>query len=185
MRLSPLCLIPVAFVTLASCEGNVPPTPRAAWSVTFVDTGVDCAHMGHNSLVGKVTSNRKDAVITDGTDDTDVKCTVSPSGSGYNVDASASRKDLYLNILINGITSGATEAAPALGGLAYSSAITADAYTATASGDTACKYYFIPGSGEGVDKGKIWVAFQCPIVTTEGSTCAIQQGYAIFENCSE
>lgn len=186
MRLSPLCLLTLALATLGlSCSDPVPPTPRGAWTVSFVQqSAVDCKQAGHNSQVGAVTSNTKTSVITDGTDSTHVSCTVSDVGGGnFSVNAEAQKSDKYLNIVINKISAAATEAAPATGGIAYASANTVKTYTSDAM--TPCNFYFVPSSGEGVAAGKVWVAFKCPKIVADMSTCEIQQGYAIFENCGD
>jgi len=47
----------------------------------------------------------------------------------------------------------------------------------------ACQFYFEANSSEGVDVGKIWVAFTCPSVSSSQTTCSVQKACAIFENC--
>lgn len=186
MRLSPLCLLTIALATCGlSCSDPVPPTPRGAWSVSFVQkSAVDCKQAGHNTLVGSVTSNTKTAVVTDGTNGAHVSCTVSDLGNGnFSVSAQESQADKFLNIVISSIAATATETAPAPGGIGYASANTVKTYTTDDM--TPCNFYFVPNSGEGVAAGKVWVAFKCPAIVADGSTCEIQQGYAIFENCSE
>lgn len=181
MRLSPLGFLPVGLFLL-SCSDPVPPTPRGAVSVSFVDTGIDCAHAGHNTEIGKVGPASKDQVIVDGTNDADINCTVRVAGDGFSVEATATQKDKALTIIIDKLTAKNTEEAPATGGIAYTSAKTVDSYL-NATGSP-CEFYVIPPA-QGVAAGRVWLSFKCPVVEAEGSVCQISQGYAIFENCSE
>lgn len=183
MRLSTLCFVPVGLALLCGCSDPVPPTPRGAFTVSFVDTGVDCQHAGHNTQVGQVGPDNKDKVVVDGTENAEIDCEVHDAGGGkFNVSGSASQADKSINIIVNGITAGATEMAPAKGGISYVSANTVDAYLT--SQDNLCDFYFVPPR-QGIAAGRVWLAFKCPHIEAEGSVCAIQQGYAIFENCSE
>ncbi len=182
MRLFPLGFICVGLALLSGCSDPVPPTPRGAWTVSFVDTGIDCQHGGHNAKVGDVGPSTKNAVVVDGTEGANVNCSVRAAGKGFAVDASLQQSDKYLTMLISEISASATETAPAKGGVGYSSANTVDTYTTTETDK--CDYYFVP-SAQGVAAGRIWVSFKCPTLYAEGSTCAITQGYAIFENCDE
>lgn len=182
MRLSPLGFIPVGFLLFASCSDPVPPTPRGAFSVSFVDTGIECAHAGHNTVIGMVGPSNKEIVVVDGTSDTTIDCTVKPVTGGFSVEATATQKDKALTIVIDKIPATASEMAPTPGGIAYVSAKTVDSYLN--STDTPCEFYFIPPA-QGIAAGRVWLSFKCPMVEAEGSTCEISQGYAIFENCSE
>lgn len=183
MRLSHLGFVPVALATVVGCSDPVPPTPRGAFTVSFADPGIDCSIGPHNAQVGSVLMDRKDKVVVDGTEDARIDCTVTPAGSGFKVSASARQKDKGLFLEVPSISPGATEETPATGGLSYSSATTADAFNN--SDDEPCQFYFIPGTGEGVSAGKVWLAFKCPTVVSDGNECAIAQSFAIFENCSE
>ena len=78
-----------------------------------------------------------------------------------------------------------SKTAPAKGTLSYFSVETADVpYTADAT--SPCNFYF-DGATETVTPGKVWLAFDCPIIAdaSTGSTCAIQSGHAVFEDCKE
>lgn len=182
MRLSPLGFIPVGFLLFASCSDPVPPTPRGAFSVSFTDTGIECAHAGHNTVIGMVGPANKEVVVVDGTADASIDCEVKAVMGGFSVEASATQKDKALTIIIDKLPATATEEAPASGNIAYVSAKTVDSYQPTTG--TPCSFYFVPPE-QGVAAGRVWIAFKCPSVEAEGSTCAISQGYAIFENCSE
>ncbi len=111
-----------------------------------------------------------------------VDCEVKAVEGGFSVEATATQKDKALTIILDKIAPTATEEAPAKGGIAYVSAKAVDSYLNAT--DTPCDFYFIAPS-QGVASGRVWVSFKCPKIEAEGSTCAISQGYAIFENCSE
>lgn len=182
MRLSLLGLtVPVLIAGLTtSCSDPVPPTPRGAWSVSFVDPGGACSIQGHNASLGKVTdSDRANAVlVTSGEAGADITCSVVGSSS-FNVDATAYQSGSILQMVVNGLASSATSDNPAKGSIAFASPTTVATYASNE-----CDFYFVPGSGEGIGPGKVWVAFSCPDISSEGSVCQIKQGYAIFENCS-
>lgn len=167
----------------AGCSDPVPPTPRGAWSVSFISPNANCPVSGHNAKVGDVTDHTKERVIVDGEDNVSVDCTVSGSGS-FNVSANAidNANGLAFTMAVEGISPSATLDKPATGGVSFSSPTTGGEPAQSNSMDP-CIFYFIPDSGEGIDAGKIWVAFQCPSMQLDMGTCAIQQGYAIFENC--
>jgi hypothetical protein len=166
---------------LASCSDPVPPTPRGAWTVSFIDPGIECQHAGHNAQVGEVTDRTKQTLLSNGQDDAEVECIVSGSGS-FKVDASAYQSSKLLKIVVPSLTSAATIDAPAKGTVAFASPNTVKSYV---SPSNSCDFYFVEGSGEGVGEGKVWVAFKCEeIRLANESVCEIQQGYAIFENCS-
>ncbi len=182
MRLSLLGLtVPVLIAGLTtSCSDPVPPTPRGAWYVAFVDPGGACSIQGHNASLGKVTdTDRANAsLVTSGEAGADITCSVVGSSS-FNIDATAYQSGSILQMVVEGISSSATETNPAKGSIAFASPTTVATY---ASND--CSFYFIPDSGEGIGPGKVWVAFSCDAISSEGSVCQIKQGYAIFENCS-
>lgn len=184
MRLMTLGFIPVGLVFLAGCSDPVPPTPRGAISVSFVDNPpVECQHIGHNTQIGSVDNDSKDAVVVDGTDSTSIDCTVHDAGGGkFDVTASASKGASALSIVVNGITAAANETATAPGGIAYVSPDTVDSYQTPK--DNPCNFYFIPPK-QGIASGRVWASFKCPRIEAEGSVCEIGQGYVIFENCSE
>lgn len=187
MRLSVLGLMTAGLALLSGCSDPVPPTPRGAWTVSFVDTGAACQHKGHNTKVGDVGPSTKNAVVVDGTEGADVDCSVKASGAGFAVDASLTQNASGLSVLIGQIAPSATDMAPAQGAISYVSPETVDAYLTPP--DSKCDFYFVPG-GQGVAAGRVWLSFGCHKVEAEGSVCESMQtyalqGYAIFENCSE
>lgn len=187
MSLVRLGLVPVlGLLPLLSfgCSDPVPPTPRGAWSLAFVDPGAGCEIAGHNSAMGAVTKDTKDLVLVDGQDGATVECTVSGSSNFsvevYSVD---SNSGLTLNLNIGSINAQATKAAPAVGGLSYSSFKTGGE-PVSSDGMSPCIFWFVPETREGIGPGQVWLAFECPKMTIDTSNaCKIQNGFAIFENC--
>ncbi len=164
------------------CSDPVPPTPRGAFYVGFVDSGVDCAIAGHNTQVGVVNDHERTEVLTDGVDGAAIECKVTGSGA-FAASGSISHGGDYLAIDIPSIKfPDATKDAPVTGSASFASFKTIDTYSSTASG---CNFYFVNNgaNGQGVGAGKIWASFECPAVQADMSVCKIQQGYVIFENC--
>jgi hypothetical protein len=133
----------------------------------------------HTSSVGSVTADTKVAVVLNGDAGASVTCTVAGSGP-FSVNAQASQNDKSLSISIPSIAPSASQQAPAMGQLAYSSAKTAgNPYSG------ACALWFTASTPETVAPGKVWLTFACPALVSGMSTCPIQQGYALFENCNQ
>jgi hypothetical protein len=186
MNLARLGLVPVFGllpVVSFGCSDPAPPTPRGAWRVSFVDPGLDCPIAGHDAFLGKVDASTEGAVIVDGQDKTSISCSVTGSGS-FNVSAKGDNLSTaqggILDIKINGISSAATRESPALGTVAFASTETGGS---AATSSEPCHFWFVPNTKEGVDTGKIWVAFECPKMLIQGGSCQIAQSYAAFENC--
>jgi hypothetical protein len=183
MRLVRLALPLVAVAGLAACGDPVPPTPQAAYFVNFSDPGATCPQNSHQSELGVVDAKTRTGLVVDGTNDTQVRCTVSGSGS-FAVDARATRAD-SLTISIPSISASATQAAPATGKVGYSSAETAGNQYAPPT-DMPCQFYFQPGTPQSVAAGKLWVTFQCPqVIDGNGNQCRITESVALFENCTQ
>ncbi len=185
MRLARLALAVVSTSTLAvlaaACSDPVPPTPQGAWNLNFISPTGDCKTVTHSSQSGSVTKNSKNTLLVAGVEEATITCVVSGTNT-FSVSGSGNFKGQGVQISIPAIDSSATAMKPAHGGILFSTASTAGDYTSTA---TACDFYFIPGTGEGVTSGRIWVAFTCPTITQAMSTCALGESFAIFENCGE
>jgi hypothetical protein len=169
------------------CSSPVPPTPKGAWTVTFFSgQKTSACHINqHNAQVGVIGQSQRGDEVTDALDGASVSCEVS-GGGPFKVQASASQSGKSLSFSISSLSKSATEANPATGSLSYASPNTAgNAYVNT--GDTPCKFWFVPSTGEDVAAGKVWLAFACDAVRDDGhdSTCGIKSGFAIFENCSD
>lgn len=184
MRLA--ALLSLSFFGVAGfatgCTEPVPPSAQGAYLVFFQDTGVDCPQKSHQGVVGAMTKNTRTTLAVDGVDGADVSCTVSGSGNGpYAVDATISVGTNTLVVTIPAISKGTTSAMPAKGQVGFQSLDTADTYGTP--NDALCDFYFIEGTPESVDPGKIWVAFQCPKIVNQMSTCALAESFVLLENC--
>lgn len=190
MRLSPFlaCLPLVAFA--AGCGDSVPPTPKGAWAVTFMDDGPNgsqgCPITGHNAKVGEVTDTTKATLLQDGQEGADITCTVKGTSS-FTVNARAQQGATNLEVSISGLTGGATEANPIKGQLAFASGNTVDTFQTTS--EAPCNFYMTKPN-QGVAAGRVWLAFDCPAVQVDAqSVCQLGNppsgiyNYLIFENC--
>jgi hypothetical protein len=198
MRETGLSLITLSSILLAACGGStdgtggaggngtttsssvLPPTPDGAFTLTTTQDDVStCPIAGHTAVVGEVdAAQRTMTVDDDGT--TFVSCTVKGTGA-FQVHAKlddTAKSGNSFEISIPSITPAASEGAPASGNLVFSAPWTAGSpFTGN------CSFYFTPGTPETVDAGKVWVTFTCPGLQSAGSTCPLQIGYAVFENC--
>jgi hypothetical protein len=185
LALASLPLLACGMAVMA-CSSPVPPVPDGAWTVELVQgpNPAGCSIDGTNTMLGDVSDNMREAVVTNGQNDNSISCYVVANSDGsFNISAQGEGNGASLSITIPSIQPSATKMTPATGSGAYASQATAgDAYSSTPA--SPCDFYFIPGSGEAVAAGKVWLAFNCPAVTSEMSTCEILQGYALFENCS-
>src|SRR5262249_39811204 len=112
-----------------------------------------------------------------------VSCSVTGSGS-FTVNAQLNKAADGLEISVAGLAASATKNSPVTGSVGFTSPIAVKNYASDSK--TPGKFYFVPGGGEGVAEGKVWVAFSCDSVTAEGTdTCGINESYAVFENCSQ
>ncbi len=163
------------------CSDPVPPTPQGAYQVTFSSPSSTCGIQGHNAKVGYIDGLERSSVVVDG-DGASVSCTVSGSGT-FAVEAQITKDADNLQIAVPAITSAATPMNPVKGRVAFASPTTVSNYVADKNHE--CNFYFLPGSKEGVGAGKIWVAFQCPEVVAQDSTCRLLESYVLLENCTQ
>jgi hypothetical protein len=183
-------LAPCSAVLLAcfGCSDPVPPTPQAAFSVTFLDDGPEgsqgCAVTGHNTTLGDVTPTTKDKLLKNNVEGADVDCSVTGSGS-FNLDLSAFQGANGLILSVGGLKSrgsgGPTREAPAPGTVTFHSATTVDVYS---SSGAACNFFFADESNQDVAAGRVWLSFNCPLIVDGSSQCELGDSYAIFENCT-
>lgn len=187
MRFALAAVSVTALAAVAGCGSSSSTAPEAAFSVQMEQTDPEeCTIADNLGQVGSVTLMDIGNTVTDGMLDgmntAMVSCTVSGAGP-YAVQAQVTDGAYVLEISIDSISASATLTSPAMGNISYESADTADeAYSGT------CMYYFVPGaSGMGslvpIAAGRIFVAFQCPMLQQGMSICPITQGYAVFEDC--
>ena len=184
-RLAPCSVLLACF----GCSDPVPPTPQAAFSVTFLDSGPDgsqgCEVTGHNATLGDVTPTTKDKLIKNNVEGAEVECSVTGSGS-FNLDLSAFQGSNGLFITVAGLkprgSGGPTRDNPAPGTVGFHSSTTAlEVY---ASSGTGCNFYFADDSNQDVAAGRVWLTFNCPEIVQSMSKCELGDSYAIFENCT-
>jgi hypothetical protein len=183
MRLVAAALSTIALAAVTyGCSDPVPQSPDGAWFVSTSQLDATKCHMAqHNSTFGQVDDAHRIAVETDGVKGAHVSCTVSGTGNGpYAVQVLAQNDMVTLQLSINAISTTATEASPAKGGVAY---LDLDKTKVQYAG-TDCNFYFAT-KAETVATGKIWVAFTCDSIVNGDtmSDCTLTQGYALFENC--
>jgi hypothetical protein len=173
-----LLVPPALFMQSFGCSDPVPPIPRGAYTVSLVDFPVtDCMIVGHTSQVGIVTDSMKSQLFNNAEDGAEVKCEVTGEGS-FRATGSIFKGGNYFEMVIPGIAPGTGEMAPAKGSVAFASLQT----SGQAYSSDACDFWFA-NEQQGVAAGKFWAGFKCDSVLNEMSTCRVQQGYVIFENC--
>jgi hypothetical protein len=185
MRFAFLASSAAALAFLCGCSSSPPPPTDGAWFVSMVSNTGMCTLGDIMSETGLLTDQGEQMTIADGASNVMIQCSVAQSGSTFAVNITAQDTTAgtgsNLTLQIPSITKGATKASPATGTVSYSSSKTVDEEFAS----HACNFYF-SSSKEGVDVGQIWVTFDCPMITNGQamSTCDLQTGYAIFENCA-
>jgi hypothetical protein len=179
-----LAAFPVlALAALSGCGSSGSSTPEAAWSVQMEQSDVACTIADNLRELGAVTDTDIEMTVMDGRtvgmNVASVVCSVAGT-STFSVQAQANSGADSLQVTIPSISASASLSNPAPGSVAYESDATADnAY----EGD--CIFYFDSGMGSAppIAAGRIWVAFQCPMLQSQMSICPITQGYAVFEDC--
>jgi hypothetical protein len=167
--------------TVTSTTSSTPPStgPATAWWVALCG-GPLCALADSTRGIGQVDASAMANLVTNESPGGTVDCSVTGS-STFAVTAEAGLgDDGVLSIDIPILPTTATKAAPAIGFVEYES----EATSATPYSSLSCDFYF--EGNEGVSAGKVWVSFTCAKITDgeKDSTCALTQGYAVFENCS-
>ncbi len=169
------------------CEEPVPPIPQGAFLVNFVDTGADCPHKNHQSLLGDVNATERKSFLLDGAPGASVDCTVSGAALGpFSIEANLGFEGTEaLTISVDQIDAKATEAAPAKGSVGFSSSVTGNFFGA----GEPCDFYIEPagpsGDGQGVKPGEAWLSFKCPSMVNSMYTCALNESYVLIENCAQ
>ncbi|WP_437574652.1 hypothetical protein [Sorangium sp. So ce887] len=165
------------------CSDAEAPIPRGAYSLNFVDPGIDCNVSGHSEILGDVTADQKTRMLADGEEGATVDCSVTGSGTfAVTGRAKNSATATEIRVKIDGISPTATREMPATGSVSFSSARTSGiAFTSTT--EEQCTFWFDPESEQGVDAGKIWVAFECTAVKSGRDICEIRLGTLSFDSC--
>ena len=182
MRFARLAVLSALLLAGPGCSDDVPPTPKGAFSVSFQDTGTECAVKSHNMTVGSVTDTSKQTLLSDGQENAEVKCKVTGSGP-FAVSGSILQAGKFLDVTVGSLASGTKLEGPATGSVGYAGGVeTSNTYSSKA--DTPCNFYFTTGQ-QGVAAGRVWMAFDCPKIVSGQSTCELVTSYVIFENCDK
>lgn len=174
----------VLATTFAACSEPAPLIPKGAWSLVFIDTGSGCQIAGHNVGIGEVTADKRQTLVedgnVDGTVNTSVICSVIDNGGSFYFDAAESNSaGNVLTLIVNELPSDASKDKPAKGTVSYMSPNTAATFSSQQ-----CDFYFIDGTGQGVQPGNVWLTFECPTISAaQDNVCQIQIAYAAFEQC--
>lgn len=171
----------------AGCSEPAPVIPRGAWSIVFIDTGLDCQIAGHNRALGEVSADKRQTLVEDGAEEasniTEVICTVIDNDGSFSISGSeyhTSGIPLSLTISVPEMSASASKDQPAKGTVSYLSQDTATTFSSTE-----CNFYFLDGTGQGAEAGNVWLTFECPtIAAAQDNVCQIQVGYVAFEQCS-
>ncbi|WP_437596934.1 hypothetical protein [Sorangium sp. So ce590] len=165
------------------CSDPEAPIPRAAYSLNFVDPGINCNVSGHSETLGDITADQRVQMLADGEDGATVDCTVTGSGTfAVTGKARNSATATEIRVKIDGISPAATQEMPATGSVSFSSARTSG-ITFTSTTEEQCTFWFDPDSEQGVNAGKIWVVFECTAVRSGRDICEIRRGTLAFDSC--
>jgi len=181
------CSILVLGTFALGCEEPVPPTPQGGFQVNFVDTGAECPHKSHQSVMGIISQSARTQIAIDGVKGAEIACTVSGKDLGpYTIDANMTFEGTeVLTISVPKIDGKATEAAPAQGSVGFSSAVTGGDFF---SSDKPCDFYIEaggPAGSEGVKPASAWLSFKCPSIVESNTTCGLGESYVLIENCGQ
>src|SRR5579871_732669 len=149
--------------TSSSTHTAIPATPDTAWVVNLTGGGQNCNLPSSSQGMGMVEAMLIQVRILDqqavaGQGTATVSCSVTTAGAAFSVNAQARLGADSIQIDIPSLAPGATSLNPATGSISYESAATVTVYEGTG-----CHFYFASAS-EGVDAGKVWVAFTCDAI---------------------
>ncbi|APR86593.1 Hypothetical protein A7982_11942 [Minicystis rosea] len=166
----------------APSSGDPGSRAQGAYVFTMIQEDPFACHLaGHTAAVGQVSDKERGQVIADTVGGTRVSCTVS-GANGFHVHGEIDDSNNTGNTFeldIPSLTSDALENAPVEGTMVISAP-----WTAGVPYSGACKFHFGSAPPQGVATGRAWVTFTCPAMSDgASSTCPIQIGRAIFENC--
>lgn len=186
-RRTPFAAVAAAAVLATGVAGCTEPAPliaQGAWSLVFIDTGLDCQIAGHNVSIGEITADKRQTLVkddnVDGSVTTSVLCSViEKEGSFYFDAAESNTAGNVLTLIVPELRADASKDNPSKGTVSYMSP-----NTATTFSSNECNFYFLDGTGQGVKPGEVWLTFDCPtIAAAQDNVCQIQIAYAAFEQC--
>ena len=166
-------------LTVWGCSDPASPTPQGAFNVTFgnaIGAGVTCPAMQPAQLQVGAVGSAQHASVIDGEDGVAVTCTVAKSGAGFRASGSIVKGTSRLSLAPVTVGEGNSNQ----GRVAVAGANTAGKSYGPAA-ETVCNFQLIDGA-----EGFIWLAFECPHVTSGSSDneqCSLYNGYIVLENC--
>lgn len=181
-----LCVVALLF----GCSEAVPPAAEGAWQAT-VSAGSHSAECNLDSInpitMGLVDATTHDRLEKDTLNNAQIFCTVKEQGGSFSMEGYAASTDSIMEFQVASIAADATEQNPATGRLTVAGPPTA--LKALSSPDSEpCNFYFVnDGQRSQLAPGRAWFAFACPTIEDQSINrrCAVQIGYAAFQNCEQ
>jgi hypothetical protein len=189
------CLTVVTALALAAQTGchstPAPIPPETAWTMRLAaEPSGQCTFAGVDATFGTVTASSVTPIAGEFGDNVSefTDCSVVEMDAGtftvQTLTEAGNPHGTYFSVAIDRISASATEASPASGVVELAGPAIGGQ---TLMGN--CSFYFKdPGpTGEGVDKGKLWCAYTCTNLTTQGAglpeACQVLESYLFFQNC--
>jgi hypothetical protein len=168
--------------TTPACEEDPPPPQQGAFSIQLTDNGVDCPVMSHKEELGKVGATGKPELVTDGSSNATVDCTIKKSGAGFSVSADLDAAGRVI-LNVDGLSDAATSDAPVQGQVTFASNGTGGLPYASPQ-SSLCNFWVDAAQGQYVKTGTAWFSFECPAVTQAEYTCELSESYIALKNCA-
>jgi hypothetical protein len=120
-------------------------------------------------------------LVTEGFEGASVACSVVPDFKGNWV-ATGSLQKGALSFTFKDLTTGGQSAT---GTIVIKDPLGKDTYTSDPK--SPCVFQFAPGSGQGVENGKLWIQFDCSTLVSDADkskTCSSRYGYLFVDRCA-
>lgn len=186
-------LVPVTLVVVApllGCSEAVPPAAEGAWQAA-INAGTHTADCNLDSVnpitMGLVDATSHERLEKDTLNNAQIFCTVKQEGSSFAMEGYAADSDSIFEFSVAAITSQATEQNPASGRVTVAGPPTAGSPLSSPA-EEPCSFYFVnDGQRSQLAPGRAWFTFSCPTVAdvSVNRRCALQIGYAAFQNCGQ
>lgn len=173
----------VGFSALAAfaigCEEPPLPTPAGAVFVDLRDSGADCNLLTHQAEVGLIGNSGTPELVSTGSDDASVSCSVVAAGGGFNVTAKIDQAP-FVEITVNGLSKDNNAIDKAVEGVvSYASVDTGgDIFSSNAC------LFWLNSDDQEVSAGAVWLTFACPTISSEGNVCELAESHLAVENCT-
>lgn len=184
------CLV-VLPLLLAGCSEAVPPAAEGAFFAALqpgAHTGECQLDSAEPTEVGKVTATTHDELKKDTIDGALIYCSSLAQGGGFSLEGSIQLGSDHLEFRVPQINTDANSAdTGADGSIGYAGTSTSGILFSSPAAEP-CKFYFAnDGQRSQLADGKMWVTFECATVenVSKQRACAVQIGYAAFQNCEQ